>query len=143
MGDDRYALWTKVTIEEIKAYLGFMIFMGIVKMPSIYDYWQTSDIFRYSPIASRIPRDRFFEISRYLHFADNSSLPGPGTDGYDRLGKVRGIIDMIKSHFLAVYDAHKESSIDEAMIPFKGRSSMKQYMPKKPVKRGFKNMDES
>ena len=24
------------------------------------------------------------------------------------------------------------------MIPFKGRSSMKQYMPKKPVKRGFK-----
>lgn len=31
-----------------------------------------------------------------------------------------------------------ENSIDEAMIPFKGRSSMKQYMPKKPIKRGFK-----
>lgn len=29
-------------------------------------------------------------------------------------------------------------SIDEAMIAFKGRSSMKQYVPKKPVKRGFK-----
>ena len=24
------------------------------------------------------------------------------------------------------------------MIPYKGRSSMKQYLPKKPVKRGFK-----
>ena len=48
------------------------------------------------------------------------------------------IVDMITSRFLAVYDPHKESSIDEAMIPFKGRSSMKQYMPKKPVKRGFK-----
>ena len=24
------------------------------------------------------------------------------------------------------------------MIPFKGQSSLKQYMPKKPVKRGFK-----
>lgn len=27
---------------------------------------------------------------------------------------------------------------DEAMIPFQGRSSMKQYLPKKPVKRGIK-----
>ena len=28
--------------------------------------------------------------------------------------------------------------MDEAIIPFKGRSPMKQYMPKKPIKRGFK-----
>jgi len=31
-----------------------------------------------------------------------------------------------------------ENAVDEAMIPFKGRSSLKQYMPMKPVKRGFK-----
>ena len=29
-------------------------------------------------------------------------------------------------------------SVDEAMIPFKGQSSLKQYMPKKPVRRGIK-----
>ena len=29
-------------------------------------------------------------------------------------------------------------SIDESMIKFKGRNTMKQYMPKKPVKRGYK-----
>ena len=28
--------------------------------------------------------------------------------------------------------------MDEAMIPFKGRSSIKQYMPNKPVKRVIK-----
>jgi hypothetical protein len=28
--------------------------------------------------------------------------------------------------------------VDESMVPFKGRSSMKQYMPMKPVKRGYK-----
>ena len=61
-----------------------------------------------------------------------------GTDGYDRLGKVRGIVDVIKSCFLAVYDPRKESSIGEGMIPIKVRSYMKQNMPKKPVKRGFK-----
>ena len=62
----------------------------------------------------------------------------PGTEGYDKLGKVRGIVDAIKSQFLGIYNPHKENSIDEAMVPFKGRSSLKQYMPKKPIKRGFK-----
>ena len=46
---------------------------------------------------------------------------------------------MVNNELLTVYHPHKEVSIDEAMIPFKGCSSMKQYMPKKPpVKRGFK-----
>jgi hypothetical protein len=29
-------------------------------------------------------------------------------------------------------------AIDEGMVKFKGRSSMKQFLPKKPTKRGFK-----
>ena len=31
-----------------------------------------------------------------------------------------------------------EQAIDEHMIKFKGQHSMKQYMPLKPIKRGFK-----
>ena len=48
------------------------------------------------------------------------------------------IINHLKDRFKSVYYPHCEVSIDEAMIPFKGRSSMKQYLPMKPVKRGFK-----
>ena len=33
---------------------------------------------------------------------------------------------------------HCENSIDEAMIPFEGCNSLKQYMPAKPVKQGIK-----
>jgi hypothetical protein len=29
-------------------------------------------------------------------------------------------------------------TVDESLVPFKGRSSMKQYMSTKPVKRGYK-----
>ena len=36
------------------------------------------------------------------------------------------------------YQLHREVAIDEAMVAFKGRSSIKQYMPMKPVKRGYK-----
>ena len=48
------------------------------------------------------------------------------------------MIDLILKQCQLNYCPHKEQAIDEAMIKFKGRSSMKQYMPKKTTKRGFK-----
>lgn len=133
MGEEKFQVCQQVSVEEIMAYMGFMILMGIVKLPSLSDYWKRNEIFHYKPIASRITRDRFFEIQRYLHFSNNSTLADPGTDGYDRLGKIRPVIQMINAELLALYHPHKEVSIDEAMIAFKGRSSMKQYMPKKKL----------
>ena len=41
-------------------------------------------------------------------------------------------------NFRSVYHPGREVSIDEAMIKFKGRSSIKQYLPKKPI-RGIKS----
>ena len=35
------------------------------------------------------------------------------------------------------YRPHREQAIDEAMVAIKGHLSMKQYLPMKPVKRGF------
>ncbi|XP_047543240.1 piggyBac transposable element-derived protein 4-like [Vanessa atalanta] len=35
-------------------------------------------------------------------------------------------------------DNSSKQAIDECMVKFKGRSTLKQYMPKKPIKRGFK-----
>ena len=58
----------------------------------------------------------------------------PNSQGY----RVDPIIDYLKHRFQSVYYPHCEVSIDEAMIPFKGRSTMKQYLPLRPVKRGFK-----
>ena len=138
MGAEKFATWTQITVEELQAYMGFMILMGLVKLPSIYDYWKKDDTYHYSPIASRITRDRFFELHRYLHFADNSTLAPPGSPEYNKLGKVQPIIDSLSQSFQEVYSPGKNVSVDEAMIPFKGRSSLKQYMPKKPVRRGIK-----
>ena len=58
--------------------------------------------------------------------------------GYDKLGKIRSVVEYLNTRFLSMYNPHHVVSIDEAMIKFKGRSSMKQYMPKKPIKHGFK-----
>lgn len=45
---------------------------------------------------------------------------------------------LLKARFQRMYMPTRNNAIDEAMIPFKGRSGVKQYMPKKPIKRGIK-----
>ena len=127
MGGEKYAKWTKVSIEELQAYLGFMIVMGIVKLPSLYDFWKNDPYYHYTPIAYQISQDRFMDISQYLHFVDNAMLALPGTPQYDRLGKVRPILEFLNNKFLTLYNPNRDNSIDEAMIKFKGRSVMKQY----------------
>ena len=138
MGNERFEVWTKITVEELCAYLGFMILMGLVDLPALYDYWQKDEIFNYIPISRRISRKRFTDIHRYLHFVDNSILPLPTDPNYDKLGKIRPILNSIADMFRRIYCSHKNVSVDEAMIPFKGRSILKQYMPLKPIKRGIK-----
>ena len=107
-------------------------------MPAVEDYWRLDPYFHYAPTADRISRNRFREITRYLHFADNSQLTPRGQPGYDRLGKVRLVIDHFQKVFGEIYEPNCEQAIDEAMIPFQGRSMLKQYLPMKPVKRGIK-----
>ena len=135
---EKFNTWQHTTVDELCAYMGFMLLMGIVNLPSIYDYWKRDEIFHYSPIAGRISRDRFFELHRYLHFVDNATLSPPGTPGYNKLGKVQPILGMLSERFAALLEPQREISIDEAMIKFKGRSTLKQYMPQKPIKRGIK-----
>ena len=106
--------------DEIRAYVGFNILMGINWLPEIRDYWAKDEKLHYSPIASRISRTRFESITRYLHFTDNSSLPAMGEPGYHRLQKVLPIITSMKQRCTSLYRPNAQNSIDEAMIPYKG-----------------------
>ena len=137
LGED-YSRFRPVTVEELRAYFGFCILMSVNNLPAAGDYWRRDPIYHYVPIASRISRDRFREIGRYLHFVDNNTLAPHGDPSHDRLGKIRPLINHLSSRFQAVYSPHKNVAVDEAMIKFQGRSSLKQYMPLKPTKRGIK-----
>ena len=65
-------------------------------------------------------------------------MPQRGADGYDKLYKIRPLWDIVKGNMKSCYQPHQTIAVDEAMILFEGRSTMKQYMPLKPVKRGYK-----
>jgi len=48
------------------------------------------------------------------------------------------IISLVQQACSSSFHGSRDPSIDEAKIGFKGSSSVKQHMPKKPTKKGFK-----
>lgn len=109
--------------------------MGYHVLPSLKHYWSTAEDLHVQPVATAMIRTRFIEILTNLHLNDSSSMPN---DTKDKLYKLRPFIDMLNLKFKSVYKGSRELSVDESMILFKGRSSLKQYNPMKPIKRGYK-----
>lgn len=103
--------WYETDAEEICAYFALNIFFGIKQLPDIYSY---------------------------LHLNDKRKKLPRGHADHDKLFKVRPLLDSVVNAIKSEYAPTKNAAIDEPMIPFKGRLSVKQYMPLKPVKRGIK-----
>ena len=55
---------------------------------------------------------------------------------------IRPLLRMLKENCCKV-TPEEYNSVDEQMIPLKGRSSLRKYMPKKPKKWGFKVFSRS
>lgn len=127
-----------VTDTEIKQFLAINLLMGIKKLPSYRDYWSAHLELRDHFIASLMPQKRFSWILGNLHLNDNTLAPKKGEDGFNKLYKLQPMLDILTTSFLHAMNPSREQSIDESMIRFKGKSSLKQYMPKKPTKRGYK-----
>ena len=130
--------WYDTTVPEMKAFVGVLLLIGIHQLPCIADYWSTHKYLGVPGIAAVFPANRFNHLLASIHFNDNSAAKPRGHPGYDKLYKVRPILESISQKCLSLYKPHRENSIDEAMVGFKGRSSLKQYVPSKPTKRGYK-----
>ena len=132
--------WFDTSIEEMKAFVGMLIFMGILKLPTVELYW--SGEYHYLQVHNLrriMPRDRFFQLLRFVHINSVDSAQVTGNPNYDKLYKVRKLLDIILPKFEEHYIPHQElRSVDEAMIPFQGRLSFKQYLKDKPTKWGIK-----
>ena len=130
--------WEDVSAEEMQSFVGIQLAMGIVRLPSMHDYWSTNPILSAPGIVKGMGRNRFRSILSHLHLNDNSRMPGRTDPGYDKLYKVRSLLEKIRLNSQASYQPHQQLAVYEAMILFKGHSMTKQYLPLKPIKRGYK-----
>ena len=132
-------LWVDVTSNDIKVFIAICLAMGILKLPRIHDYWRQKQwFFAISSFTKVMSRDRFRQIHRYLHFCNETAAIPRGNEGYDKLFKVRMLLDDLCPKFRNLYKPKRDICIDESMIPFKGRISFRQFIPSKRTKFGIK-----
>lgn len=127
--------WTETDFSEMSAYLGILILMGIIQVPDYKFLWSTNKFLANGGVKEVMPVKRYEKLSQYLHIC--SLVPDPQIDA-DKLWRVRPVLDSVLERCKVAFNPRKNQSIDEAMIPYKGRFSAKQYVPSKPVKWGIK-----
>ena len=135
----RLAKFVPVTPAEMKAYVGINVIMGINVLPNLALYWSSDDFFANQGIKKVMPKNRFQEISCYLHFNDSTSEPACGTPGFDRLYKIRPILNSVLKKCQSNFKPTKNLSIHEGVIGYKeSKVPFRQDMPAKPNKSGIK-----
>lgn len=127
-----------VTRKEMLVFLAINIIMGVKRLPSYRDYWSMNPQLNDPYISSLMTVNRFGFMLTYLHVNDNAKAPKRDDPNFDKLYKLRPMITKLNETFKASFKPNEHQSIDESMVKFKGRNSMKQYNAAKPIKRGYK-----
>jgi len=124
--------WRPTTAEELYAFLGVHLFMGIDRLPRTELYW--SETFGHPLVTSLFSRDRFKQLLRFFRVA----APDEDAPARDPQPHVRELAAKLNASFAAYSSPSQDLALDEAMVAYKGRSPIKQYIPSKPHKWGYK-----
>ena len=121
-----------VSDNDVYQFLGLILISGYHTLPGEKDYGSTKPSLS-APIFSRVmSRNRFQEIKRYFHLADNENLTESKT------AKVDPIYDELLKNCQQFGIFDKLLSIDESMVPYREHFSIKRYIRNKPIRFGYK-----
>ena len=131
--------WQDFTAQSVKVYLAIQIAMAAMRTRSSDVLWSTEYSTRLPWIANAMTKTAFERHRRFIHFVDNTKLKPRSHAQYDKLGKIRKIIDHFARVFRENWTLGQRIAVDEAMIRYVGRAiGWAQYMPNKPIKQGIK-----
>ena len=108
--DKSYFRWFQLTSKEFLAFLGIVIFMGLVEVPSLPEYWNDDGFFGQDFVrASGMNRTRFMNILTALHLCDleqdrDNEIRKARKEPYDPLFKLKPFMNDLqiacKSYFV-------------------------------------------
>lgn len=122
-----------LTNEDVRVFMAILFTSGYATLPARRMYWECSPDVHNEAIAKAMTRNRFEEILRYFHIADNMHL-----DRSDNFSKVRPLITELNELFIKYFPMQQQLSVDESMIPYFGNHSAKQFIRGKPIRFGYK-----
>ena len=132
--DRKLKNWSDVTAEELWAFLGIIVIMGIHHLPEIDNYWSSDRFLGVEAVQKCMSRNRFWSIWSNIHLVDNSSVEKTHGQSF----RLKPLVDVFTHTFQEHYSPGQELSLDESMVKYKGRGRGKVKMPKKHTREGFK-----
>ena len=127
--------WKTPTVSEFYAFIALTCLMAHVKKHRVRDYWSNDPRIRTAFFRKYMSRDRYNLIMRFLHFTDNDKVEERKDD---KLWKIRDIFEKVRSQLSLYFSPNQKLVIDESLLLFKGRLSIKQYIKSKRHRFGVK-----
>ena len=87
------------------------MYISVVRMPNTRMFWNKA--MGHTAFNAVLTRDRFEEIIKLLHMSNNTELPAREDPDFDKLYKVRELLDYLNSNFKEHAKMEKVVSVDE------------------------------
>jgi len=125
--------WIDTDADEIKRFLGLVLWMGLVRISSLDSYWASGGIYKQVIPRLVMSRNRFQLLLSMIHFNNNEEMQQG-----DRLAKIQPLVDLLESNFQSLFYPAEDVVIDESLLPWRGRLIFRQYIPNKAHRYGVK-----
>ena len=128
--------WENIDLVKLHAYFGLLLLAGVYRSygECVTQLWNEKTgrpIFR-----AAMSLKMFKKIHGCIRFDDREERLSSTVR--DKLAPIRNVFDRWNSNLKCMYTPGKNVTVDEQLIPFRGRCPFRQYIPSKPAKYGIK-----
>nr|XP_023018706.1 piggyBac transposable element-derived protein 2-like [Leptinotarsa decemlineata] len=116
MGVKKYSRlkkWAPTYPEETKKFLRLTMWMGLVRLGALPDYWATKGIYRQDIPKNTMSPNRYQLLLTLMHLNDNETMQNG-----DRLGKIRPLADILQNEFQSPFQPDEDIVTDETLVPW-------------------------
>lgn len=128
--------WNDISKKELFAFIGLLILAGSEKANHVPIRELFLSRFKHPMYKACFSVNRFEQILCCLLFDDKRTRPARLET--DRLAAFSYVWKLFINNCLKVYKPGESVTVDEQLVPFRGRCGFVQYMPQKPHKYGIK-----
>ena len=115
---------------EMRAFLGCLLFLGALKQNVLPTTVVFAAFYEQELVRAAFSRNRFLQLLSYIHFDDKATRNARRRD--DVFAPFREFWDKFTQNLKQYYIPGPFITVDEQLVPFRGRCSFLQYLPSKP-----------
>ena len=105
--------WKPCTNEQMKAFIGLIINMGLMKKPTTESYFSTTPVQDTPIFRETFKLTTFKNLLRFFHASDSELEPKKGQVGYDPTYKFNHILEFLTQSWQRNFQPGRDLSIDE------------------------------